>query len=55
MYIPKFEKPLGPAALRANMAYFLAKQEQAAQEAASMMARARHCAELLAAHAKTVD
>lgn len=53
MYTPKFEKPLSPAALRANMAYYLAKQEQAAKEASLMMARARRCAEQLAAAVHT--
>lgn len=55
MYTPKFEKPLGPAALRANLAYFLAQQEKHNKEATLYMARARVCAEQLAAQAKTVD
>lgn len=54
MYTPKFEKPLGPAALRANLAYFLAQQEKHNKEAACYMAKARDCAEKLAAQAKTV-
>lgn len=48
MYTPKFEKPLGPAALRANLAYYLAQQEKANKQAAEAMANARRCAEKLA-------
>ena len=48
MYIPKFEKPLGPAALRANLSYYLAQQEKHNKQALEAMAKARECAEKLA-------
>lgn len=52
MYIPKFEKPLGPAALRANLSYYLAQQEKHNKAALEAMAKARECAEKLALHNK---
>lgn len=55
MYVPQKEKPLGPAALKANFQYWMKEHEKHLSAASNAMEEARKCIDLLAAHDKGVD
>lgn len=52
MYTPKFEKPLGPAALKANLEYWLNANRTLMDQANVAMEEARKCIDALVEYEK---